>query len=103
MHNHPHGLGGKHLWVELKIKIGKVGKSDLKVVQDRLVTFAECSKPNAEHLFILARAAMFPRWTDLHHFSDIISESFTDAKKLEDVVKVVTYFHLREHSMWRYL
>ena len=34
------------------------------------------------------RAAEFPRWRDLHHFFDIISESFTDAKKLEDVVKV---------------
>lgn len=35
--------------------------------------------------------AAFPRWRGLHHFSEIMAESFNDAMKLDDVVKASRY------------
>ncbi|KAJ3554141.1 hypothetical protein NP233_g12486 [Leucocoprinus birnbaumii] len=68
MHNNAHGLGGKHLWPLLLQYLKACGKQVLELVDDRVKEV--------------------PRWSNFHHFDAVTGVSFTDASKLEDIVKI---------------
>ncbi|KAF8148377.1 hypothetical protein BJ912DRAFT_1125700, partial [Pholiota molesta] len=71
MHNYPHGLGGKHFWKQLQTYILEEGDEAEKKVD--------------------FRASEFPRWKGFKHFNQIMDISFSDAMKLQDIVKIIPF------------
>ncbi|KAF8961518.1 hypothetical protein BDZ97DRAFT_1921202 [Flammula alnicola] len=71
MHNDGHGLGGKHLYPSVLIYLKATGRGAL----------AELDK----------RFRAMPSWSGLTHFNQVASLDFTDASKLEDLVKILLF------------
>ncbi|KAF8227364.1 hypothetical protein L208DRAFT_1297238 [Tricholoma matsutake] len=70
MHWGSHGLGGKHIWPEIKyLEDCRCG-----VMKD----VDKC-------------ASKFPRWQNLNHFEKIVNVHFSNASKFEDILKIVLF------------
>ncbi|KAI0035349.1 hypothetical protein K488DRAFT_43506 [Vararia minispora EC-137] len=87
LHFNNSGLGGNHLWGELVKVIKSLGRQAEKALNDNF---------NA-----------IPRWSGLSHFSDVVSSSFNDGTKHEDIIKLVVFaahsIIPRTHQVGRYL
>lgn len=92
LHNYPSGLGKSHV---LPLAFNLFGPKSKKIL--KLKSLAEERCATAENLRLLPeilkhhgiRAAAFPRWRGLHHFSKILTEkAYQDANKWEDIARV---------------
>jgi len=85
MHNYAHGLGGKHLWPILQQSIHAQGRSKAQLVDDQYeISFMKL----IFNLTTIIRVNCLPRWRNLNHFKQIMSIDFSDATKLEHMIKV---------------
>ncbi|KAF8956317.1 hypothetical protein BDZ97DRAFT_1907242 [Flammula alnicola] len=71
MHNDSHGLGGKHLYSSVLTYLKASGRDEL----------AELDR----------RFKAMPSWRGLTHFDQVVSLDFTDATKLEHLVKILLF------------
>lgn len=92
MHNYASGLGGKHLWPALVGYIKGLGKPMHLQVDNQYVAHISCPCD----FFILTiyhlyknRVKALPCWHGLNHFDYIVEKKFSDASKLEDILKVL--------------
>jgi len=101
------GLFKGHIWGTLKEKIKAIGRSAIKQVDDLYGQFTSIESERSE-AYTLQSVSAFPRWSGLVHFaSGIMSISFTDGSKCEDISKVGLFSpHVQmvaEHSPHRFL
>jgi hypothetical protein len=86
MHAFSIGLGGKHLWPALQLYLSDLGKVALHTVDQQWVLY------HTEHKIwtniYIYRVSTLPRWRAFNHFDQIIEISFSDATKLEQLMKV---------------
>jgi len=93
MHSYHGGLGGKHILPEIQAHITELGRHASKMVDDRYV-FLDTIYWHCLNSLIF-RMDSFPRWRGLNHFSKVMSVSFADASKLEDITKVCALSSVR--------
>ena len=83
LHGFHLGLWKDHLWVALKHKIEALGRWAIKKVDDQWVETTLMMLN-----LTIPRAAGFPQWRGLVHFSSVMSVGFSDGSKYEDFSKV---------------
>ncbi|KAI0033052.1 hypothetical protein K488DRAFT_48524 [Vararia minispora EC-137] len=87
LHFNNSGLGGHHLWSELKKVIKLLGRQAEKALNENFNSI--------------------PRWSGLSHFSEVVSSSFNDGTKHEDIGKLVVFaahsIIPRTHTVGRWL
>ncbi|KAG6836215.1 hypothetical protein H0H93_010132 [Arthromyces matolae] len=83
LHNNDHGLGGKHLFAEIKRQV------DTKPASAKRLAESSISQHIAPNRSIL-RLASFPRWPRFNHFTKpFLSIDFTDGNTSRDMMKVI--------------
>jgi hypothetical protein len=86
MHNDSHWLGGKHIFPMLLRYLRASGRDMLADLDKRYLFFTPLNL-KSDILFFIRFKAM-PSWRGLTHFDQVVSVDFTDATKLEHLVKV---------------
>jgi hypothetical protein len=84
MHNDSHGIGGKYLFpMVIKYLSGreKLAELDKRYLLSLLLIYDD-------NLFVFFRFKDMPSWPGLTHFDQVVSVDFTDATKLEHIIKV---------------
>lgn len=87
------GLFGKHLWPELKARVKKAGRKALALVDTQCVDLLMTLFLFSTLTCRLDRMAAVPPWRGLNHFPQILSVSFNDGRKFEDMSKVREFAH----------
>jgi hypothetical protein len=86
LHTFPGGLFRAHLWKYLQAYVGELGRAAATDINNMCVFYSfQFYTVNHPHV---SRAKSVPRWAGLNHFSNYISENFTDGSKWEDMSKV---------------
>ena len=84
-----HGLGGKHLFPEIKKCIVALGRKSVKDVDTEYVYL--CYSNKILILIFYLRMAAFLPWPGLNHFNGVMSLQFSNANKYRDVLKVCKF------------
>ncbi|TFK60594.1 hypothetical protein BDN72DRAFT_938428, partial [Pluteus cervinus] len=72
LHNYPAGLGGRHIWPDIKHCVEQLGRLNLSLLDNQYVI-------------------SMPRWPGLYHYDKVVSVEFSDASKWEDLLKVLLF------------
>lgn len=88
MHNYASGLGGKHLWPVLLEFINDFKSMGLAKVDAQYILY-HIGVMAVYLTFEFARAKALPPWRGLNHFNEVVKVTFSDANKLEDILKVL--------------
>ena len=85
LHTFPGGLFQDHIWKALQAHVTELGR-EASVEINEVYTFLFLLTLLITHRTL--RAESVPRWSGLDHFSNYISENFTDGSKWENMSKV---------------
>lgn len=81
------GLFGRHLWPELKSHVELLGRDASGQVDTQYISY---SILHFLLLIYLFRMDAMPRWRNINHFSNVMSITFNDGSKFQDMSKVYT-------------
>ncbi|KAG6370447.1 hypothetical protein JVT61DRAFT_12066 [Boletus reticuloceps] len=84
------GLGGKHMFEELKIILRALGWDASTRVEERYMISQNRTISSLTERTDFS-VSNFPRWRNLAHFNTIMQITFSDGNKLRDVMKQVFY------------
>ena len=90
MHNDSHGIGGKHI-LPIILRYLKASGHDMLVELDKRSAFIiplNLQSDTSNYFIFSNRFKDMPSWRGLTHFDQVVSINFTDATKLEHIVKV---------------
>jgi hypothetical protein len=87
LHFNNSGLGGHHLWTAFKDHVDKFGRESQKLIELQYACDLSPQRPSSN---LCSRVDAIPRWRGLNHFSNVITVSYTDGSKHEDISKVCT-------------
>jgi hypothetical protein len=90
MHNDSHGVGGKHI-LPIVLRYLKASGRDMLAELDKRSGFIISFSLKLNKRFIFFRFNDMPAWRGLTHFDQVVSIDFTDATKLEHIVKVSSH------------
>jgi hypothetical protein len=92
MHNDGHGIGGNHLLPCVLTCLKAKGHHVLAELDERSITSLITSGIVKLIIYLNFRFNDMPSWSGLIHFNQVVSLNFTDAKKLDHLVKVFSLF-----------
>jgi hypothetical protein len=92
MHNDSHGVGGKHI-LPIVLKYLKASGRDMLAELDKRSDFFILFSLQLDNCFIFSRFNDMPSWRGLTYFNQVVSIDFTDATKLEHIVKVSSHIN----------
>ena len=72
--------------------IKELGKKIHKQIDTQYVLHVRSFQSLMVDPYVTIRAQSLPRWRGLNHFNEIVNVKFSDSTKLQDIIRVFTFY-----------